>query len=274
MITAVRDWIARGVPVFPCHTIRAEEDGCTCGERDCKNAAKHPRTWKGVRDATLDPEQVTAWWTRWPAANVGGAVGDAGYWVLDVDGPAGAASLADWLALRGYTLPPTLTTRTGGGGVHYWWRTGDRVPRNRVGVLHHVDVRSRGGYVILPPSLHRSGRRYELVDGAEIGDPPPWLVDLVAPPPPPPPPPAHPKAWYPDGGASVRLRDPSARRALAIELRGQIADDGTTARGMQCPQCGRRSAWFAVQPERWYGAACSHRQTCGWRGRVTDLQAS
>lgn len=271
MIGPALEWAARGVPIFPCHAPNGLE--CSCGTKGCKNIAKHPRTWQGVKDATTDETQIQAWWSRWPKANIGGAVGEAGVWILDVDGQAGMASIADWLALRGYRLPDTLTIRTGGGGLHLWWRAGKRAVRNRVGLLSHVDVRSRGGYVILPPSLHASGRRYETTSDTVIADAPDWLVDLVAPPPPPPPPRPHPKAWYPDGGEAVRLRAPDARRALALELRGQVSEDGTTARGMQCPRCGRPSAWFAVVPERWYGAACSHRQTCGWTGRLAELKS-
>ena len=271
MIAAALEWASRGVPVFPCHTWAGS--CCSCGVPGCKSPAKHPRTWRGVKDATTDERQLRAWWAQWPEANIGGALGLDGLWVLDVDGASGEAALADWLRLRGHVLPPTATVRTGGGGLHYWWRGGERMPRNRVGVLHHVDVRSRGGYVVLPPSLHRSGRRYERTSAvASIAEPPAWLVGLVAPPPPPPPPVRHPKAWAPDGGASARLRDPGERRALALELRAQISDDGSTARAIRCPRCARSSAWYAITPERWYGAACSHRQSCGWSGRLPDLR--
>lgn len=267
---AALDWAARGIPVIPCHSL-IPSGGCSCGSDSCGSSAKHPRTRGGVHDATCDEGQIREWWRRWPDASIGGAIGEAGLWVLDVDGVAGAASLSDWLRLRGYHLPPTTTTRTGGGGTHYWWRAIPRAPRNRVGLLPRVDVRSRGGYAILPPSLHASGRLYQLVDDTPIATPPTWLVDLVAPPPPPPPPPAHPRAWYPDGGASVRSRDPAERRARALELRATISPDGTSARGIRCPRCSRPSVWYAIVPERWYGAACAHRRSCGWSGALSDL---
>ena len=38
----------------------------------------------GVYDATIDPEQIKAWWTRTPDANIGLACGSY-FWVLDVD---------------------------------------------------------------------------------------------------------------------------------------------------------------------------------------------
>lgn len=255
--------------MFPCHSV----DGglCSCGDPACGSPGKHPRTWRGVRDASRDAAQIRDWWSRWPDASIGGAVGDAGLWVLDVDGPAGEAALGDWLDCRRLSLPPTCRTRTGGGGLHYWWRVDSRAPRNRVGLLRCVDVRSRGGYVVLPPSVHASGRRYELEADVPIAVAPAWLLDLVAPPPPPAPPPAHPRAWYPDGGAAVRLRDPGARLELALRLGGQVAEDHGSARGIRCPRCARASVWYPITPERWYGAACSHRQSCGWAGALTEL---
>ena len=263
-------WAQLGVPVFPCH---AWGDGCTCGRPDCHSPGKHPRTRRGVHEATTDQGQILRWWRTWPEASIGGAIGGAGLWVLDLDGEAGIARWHRWLQETGTECPPTLTVRTGGGGLHLWWRTpAERAIRNRVRILACVDVRASGGYVILPPSTHRSGRRYEIEIDAPPADPPAALLELVAPPPPPPPPRPHPRAWYADGGRALRLRDPGERHELARRLGATISSDGTSARRIRCPQCGRPSAWFVVQPDRWYGAACAHRTTCGWSGPLTMLE--
>ena len=61
-------WYAKqGAPVFPC------------------KPNKRPYVEHGLLDATKDPEQIRAWWTRWPKANVGVATGDGGLVVVDVD---------------------------------------------------------------------------------------------------------------------------------------------------------------------------------------------
>jgi P4 family phage/plasmid primase-like protien len=68
----------------------------------------------------------------------------------DGDLPSGIAVLDNWESwVDGWTLPATLTARTPSGGVHlyYRWVTGVR-SRNRV--LPGVDVKSDGGYVVLP----------------------------------------------------------------------------------------------------------------------------
>ncbi|MFX6759426.1 bifunctional DNA primase/polymerase, partial [Acinetobacter baumannii] len=66
---AARKFAEAGVPVFP-----------------CRPRGKQPRTEHGFRDASTDLGQVTAWWRRWPTANIGvptGAV--SSFEVVDVD---------------------------------------------------------------------------------------------------------------------------------------------------------------------------------------------
>ncbi len=58
----------RGHPIFP-----------------IKGRAKEPLTDHGYHEATTDPDQIRAWWTRWPRANIGLACGHSAD-VLDVDG--------------------------------------------------------------------------------------------------------------------------------------------------------------------------------------------
>lgn len=82
-LAAALDYARRGLRVFPVFEI--EDDGrCACG-RDCgRDAGKHPRTRHGFKDATTNSVQITAWWSRWPNANIGVATGE-GIVVLDVD---------------------------------------------------------------------------------------------------------------------------------------------------------------------------------------------
>src|SRR5579871_6600150 len=41
------------------------------------------RRWESL--ATTDEAQIRRWWTKWPTANIGAAVGASGITVLDVD---------------------------------------------------------------------------------------------------------------------------------------------------------------------------------------------
>lgn len=108
----------------------------------------------GVKDATTDAEQVTAWWTDHPDANIGLATGGASsLYVVDVDGPDGETSLARYGAL------PVVPESHTGKGRHLVFRL--EHGRNTAGKLGpKIDTRGEGGYIVAPPSIHPNGHRY------------------------------------------------------------------------------------------------------------------
>jgi hypothetical protein len=167
LLDSALDYAGRGYAVFPCHT--PTDAGCSCRNTSCTNIGKHPRTMHGVSDATTDERKVRAWWQMWPEANIGIACGPSGLVVVDIDPRHGGdESWRDVVAAH----PQVTATRavvTPGGGEHYYYQS---PPGERVGNVASserfigpfgvgVDVRGWGGYVIAPPSLHASGRRYE-----------------------------------------------------------------------------------------------------------------
>ncbi len=178
VIEAAVAYAGYGWPVVPIHTVR--RGVCGCGRRDCSKPGKHPRAEHGYRSATALPEEVRRAFRR--ETNVGIATGErAGFWVLDVDGEVGAASLAQLVARHG-ELPVTVECRTGGGGRHLYFRYPEgQVIGNSVGKLAPgLDTRSDGGGVVAPPSRHVSGHSYEWVRGrapgeVEIAPAPAWL---------------------------------------------------------------------------------------------------
>lgn len=118
---------------------------------------KRPLTKHGLHDASNDPEQVAAWWRATPQANVAFRTGLT-FDVIDVDGPAGYASLAD---LREAGAVPDVLGRvvTSRGGAHLYVPVTGR--GNKAGVYPGIDYRGAGGYVVAPPSLSSAtGRRW------------------------------------------------------------------------------------------------------------------
>jgi KaiC/GvpD/RAD55 family RecA-like ATPase len=115
------------------------------------------RGGNGCKDATTDPEQITRWWTQHPEANIGLATGGAiGLYVVDVDGEDGEA------ALRRYGPLPVVPESTTGKGRHLLFLHPDG--KNTAGNLGpKIDTRGAGGYIVAPPSIHPSGRRYQWV---------------------------------------------------------------------------------------------------------------
>src|SRR5262249_28304601 len=119
-----------------------------------------------------------------PCANIGIRTGPAsGLLVIDVDGPGGIEAL-ERLEKDYGPLPKTPTARTGGGGRHLYFRyPADREIKNQTKVRDlPIDVRAMGGYVIGPPSNHKSGNVYEWIDhtaDVPLADLPQWMLELV-----------------------------------------------------------------------------------------------
>lgn len=183
LLEAALAYAARAWPVFPCHT--PTETGCSCHQACGMRCGKHPRTPHGLKDATTDTATIHRWWRQWPMANIGLVAGSvSGFVVLDVDPYAGGDASLQALCTTYHPLPETVQQLTGGGGVHYLFAHPDVPIKNDVGTLGHgLDVRGDGGYIIAPPSLHRSGRRYtwELAHHPEdtpLAPMPDWFVAL------------------------------------------------------------------------------------------------
>lgn len=153
--------------IFPVWGIDEISLACMCGNPECRNKGKHPLASlapNGHNSASNDPEQIKQWWSIAPNANIGVDCGRSGLIVLDCDGDDGAINLLNWCSGFGLNdLPTTLQMRTGGGGEHYFYAAGNHIVKSMNGYLEHNDVKAQGGYVILPPSLHRSGNRYQVM---------------------------------------------------------------------------------------------------------------
>jgi hypothetical protein len=187
-------YAARGWAVFPLFgvVLAAENSGrcefnvsrCRCGRPGCSRPGKHPLLAHGLNDASTDPAVISAWWERWPWANIGLATGArSGFVAIDVDRPTGETSLRVLQAKVG-ELPPTLQAVTGGGGLHILFaHTGGlRNSTGRLpgcpGELPNIDLRADGGALVAPPSMHVSGHRYRWVDpSASLAPAPSWLRD-------------------------------------------------------------------------------------------------
>lgn len=167
-----------GFSIIPLHT-PAPGGQCSCGDHNCRSPGKHPRTRRGVKDASRDTKQIEQWWKQYPDANIGVATG-GGIRVLDVDPRNGGdSSLAQLEATHG-ALPPTLSVNTGGGGKHLYFRVPEG-SANSCGIAGKgLDVKGNGGYVVAPPSLHVSGALYAWRDAPnklEIASLPGWLAE-------------------------------------------------------------------------------------------------
>jgi hypothetical protein len=107
----------------------------------------------GVTLASSEPEMVRGWWRAAPHANIGVATG-GGLAVLDFDVKGGNDGLEQFTRMSFENmLEPVLyetVAATPNDGWHVWLRSFEVRPR--VGIMPGVDVKSNGGYVVVPPS--------------------------------------------------------------------------------------------------------------------------
>ena len=184
-LNIVLDHAARGIPIVPIHGVLRGR--CDCGDPGCGSPGKHPLTRHGLSDASVDPAVIRAWWGRWPGCNWAGRTG-VRFDVLDVD-PGGLPALAT--LADDVRLPRIYRVATTGRGLHlYMPVTGaPNATGGKRGWPEHLDYRGRGGYVLMEPSRHVSGRWYRprecvdlagdlamVADRVPVSIPMPWEV--------------------------------------------------------------------------------------------------
>lgn len=178
-------YLGHQLPIFPCYWITS--DACSCGNYNCKSQGKHPLVENGFYAATTELSQVEEWHQRWPNANWAVRTGDvsnggAGLLVIDID-PRHSGD-ATWEMLRDENPGPveTVTVRTGGGGIHYWFQypEGYSIPSKAGGLGPGVDQKADGGYVLIPPSKTAQPYTFEFnPTETEIQALPGWILSRL-----------------------------------------------------------------------------------------------
>src|SRR5262249_14185471 len=145
--------------IFPLHEIRFDpstgKPSCSCGNPDCRSIGKHPRIrWK--TGATNNPVTVESLWRKWPHAGIGCATGPSNLAVFDLDGPKGLETFQN---LLNTTWPATARSKTA-RGWHVFFRAPEGGLPSSSNPDTKLDVRSTGGFAVLPPSPHASGHVY------------------------------------------------------------------------------------------------------------------
>ena len=139
--------------------------------RDGKRPATEGGEWLAYSQRRPTEDERDFWFPEHSTGNIGvicGQVSD-GLVVIDCDDHATYAVLC-------YQYPELRTSRTvrTGKGMHIYTVADEPVKTTKFhlfGSTHHI--KAEGSYVVAPPSLHATGRRYEWV-----ADVPPLTLDL------------------------------------------------------------------------------------------------
>ena len=214
-------YAARGLRVTSAHQPHPEAE-CTCNWRYRKDASagippeersrpicspgKHPisAAWQEHAPnqlARVAPQFVARFWRNKKEGtegfapinhpcNVSIVTGEAsGYFALDIDGEVGFANLRKLEAEHG-ELPQTPTSISGSGtGRHYLFRSPGGVrlynsQKNFGFAGSNIDIRGENGQIIIAPSLHKSGGRYQWAEGLSpddvpLADAPVWVIEAA-----------------------------------------------------------------------------------------------
>lgn len=155
----------------------------------CNSPGKAPLESGYPRFAATVPTdaEITRMFAR-HQGNIGGVVPE-GYVVLDVDPRSGGLGSLVALTGRYGPFPETPTVRTGGNGLHNHFRLPDGMAIPSGGSLADlgfpgVEWKGPGQQVVLPSSVHASGKDYRWEPGFALGEVPvtfipDWLLELI-----------------------------------------------------------------------------------------------
>ena len=147
-------YAAKGWPVFPCVT-----------------DSKAPACPHGHKDATLDIEQINAWWST-ADYNIGLEPEQVGMGVIDADTYKTDCEIEDLF------LPDTYEVQTPRSGTHYYFK-GSLPPSAGTKLGKGIDTRGRGSYVLLPPSVV-DGKPYAVKHDREVAELPAEIAVRLA----------------------------------------------------------------------------------------------
>lgn len=138
---------------------------------------------KGVNDATIDRAQIEHWARRYPRANVGVACGrPSGISVIDVDPKNGGNETVAFRKSRQQLFTPTVLSRTPSGGWHLFYAFEPLLLNSKSLLGPGIDVRTRGGYIVAPPSV--AGKPYVWIvapTGESLPRMPRWALEALRP---------------------------------------------------------------------------------------------
>ena len=162
--------------------------------------------------------------------NIGIRTGEvSGLIVVDVDKAKpgeteyvdGLTYWKDFIEPKLKEFPATRLVQSGGGGLHYYYKYEPRlsVLRNKArlrledGSEVTIDIRTDGGYIVAPPSIHvDTGKQYTLLDDAEVQPMPEFLIDFL---------------WKGQGGEEVRGAERVAEtQGVGIRFGDMVTIDG------------------------------------------------
>lgn len=175
---------ANGLQVVPAHS------------PDTSHNYKRPalNQWTEFTKEIVSDEKFNSWYgvggQHAYRANMGFITGAAsgGVFIVDLDTHKSSAAWQWWESIHaehnmGFFIETPVQT-TGGGGKQYFFRSPKGWVAPTIKTSIGVDIRGEGGFAMLPPSMHESGKEYAFDAGSAVYDcsieeAPAWLCDEI-----------------------------------------------------------------------------------------------
>jgi hypothetical protein len=127
--------------------------------------------WKPFQTNLPTEADLRRWFRQWPNAGLAVVLGlVSGILVVDVDGPEAHAVLVERLGGEP-VAPKAFSGSRQPSRYHLFFRCPSVPTRAKQTPWHpKLEFRGEGGIVVIPPSLHRSGHRYEWAPGQSPAD--------------------------------------------------------------------------------------------------------
>ena len=119
--------------------------------------------WKQLQERPLTKEEVEKYWKEKPDANIGLITGHkSGLVVFDFD----SEDAWDWYLEKFKVMdtPICLTNRL----FHHYFQLGKEFSSCKL--KEGIEIKANGSYVVAPPSIHPSGKKYQWKEGQGIQD--------------------------------------------------------------------------------------------------------
>jgi hypothetical protein len=135
--------------------------------------------WKQYQTRRPTEAEVKSWWTQWPKANIALVTGKvSGLVVFDSDGPE-----AERIISENGGVPEGPQSITARGRQYFSKHPGFEVHNNANSKLT-LDIRGDGGFVLVPPSVHPSGKEYQWAPDLSLFDVDlpelrPWQLEYI-----------------------------------------------------------------------------------------------
>src|SRR5215204_4950351 len=137
------------------------------------NRKKPAVNWELYKIMRPSKIQIKRWYTENPNYNLAAGTGDISKIIaLDIDGPTAAKRVEEKIPEMSTNLrvaiQNTMVNRTGSGGQHIIFRIDEPTDIGGQKLLwtdgnehSEIKLKGNGGYIVMPPSIHESGNRYQ-----------------------------------------------------------------------------------------------------------------